>query len=181
MGAVTSQISSLTIAYSTVYSGTDQRKHQSSASLAFERGIHRWAVNSLHKGTVTRKSIHLVTSSWTITHCLGLGHETMVCAVCVSVFLWRKMDDVDCLKKWRNPWRKNTMFSVTPHPVRNVLNIRVILFSIRLCFWARQILTCPLVTGPMFSSHINPIRTYPTAVTVDTDTSGLAESRALTR
>ena len=24
---------------------------------------------------------------WTITHCLGLGHETMVCAVCISVFL----------------------------------------------------------------------------------------------
>ena len=25
---------------------------------------------------------------WTITHCLGLGHETMVSAVCLSVFLW---------------------------------------------------------------------------------------------
>ena len=29
----------------TVYSGTDQRKHQSSASLAFVQGIHRWPVN----------------------------------------------------------------------------------------------------------------------------------------
>ena len=27
---------------------------------------------------------------WTITHCLGLGHETMVCAVCLSIFLWAK-------------------------------------------------------------------------------------------
>ena len=25
---------------------------------------------------------------WTITYCLGLGHETMVCAVCLSIFLW---------------------------------------------------------------------------------------------
>ena len=25
---------------------------------------------------------------WTFTHCLGLGHETMVCAVCLFVFLW---------------------------------------------------------------------------------------------
>ena len=25
---------------------------------------------------------------WTITHCLGSGHETMVCAVCLSIFLW---------------------------------------------------------------------------------------------
>ena len=38
MGAMTSQITSLTIFYSTVYSGADQRKHQSSASLAFVRG-----------------------------------------------------------------------------------------------------------------------------------------------
>ena len=41
MGAITSQITSLTIIYSTVYSDADHRKHQSSASLAFARGIHR--------------------------------------------------------------------------------------------------------------------------------------------
>ena len=55
MSTVASQITSLTIAYSTVYSGADQRKHQSSASLAFVRGIHRSPVNSTHKGLVTRK------------------------------------------------------------------------------------------------------------------------------
>ena len=55
MGTVASQITSLTIVYSTVYSGTDQRKHQSSASLAFARGIHRGPVNSPHKWPVTRK------------------------------------------------------------------------------------------------------------------------------
>ena len=42
MGAIASKITSLTIVYSTVYSDADQRKHQSSASLAFVRGIHRW-------------------------------------------------------------------------------------------------------------------------------------------
>ena len=41
MGPMASQITSLTIVYSTVYSDSDQRKHQSSASLAFVRGIHR--------------------------------------------------------------------------------------------------------------------------------------------
>ena len=51
-----SQITSLTVVYSTGYSGSDQRKHQSSASLAFVRGIHRWPVNSPHKGPVTRKT-----------------------------------------------------------------------------------------------------------------------------
>ena len=55
MGAITSQITSLTIVYSIVYSDADQRKHQSSASLAFERGIHRGPVNSPHKWPVTQK------------------------------------------------------------------------------------------------------------------------------
>ena len=41
MGAVTSQLASLTIVYSAVYSDADQRKHQSSGSLAFVLGIHR--------------------------------------------------------------------------------------------------------------------------------------------
>ena len=50
-----SQITSLTIVYSIVYSDADQRKHQSSASLAFVWGIHRGPVNSPHKWPVTRK------------------------------------------------------------------------------------------------------------------------------
>ena len=49
MGPMASQITSLTIVYTTVYSGPDQRKHQSSASLVFVRGIHRSPVNSPHK------------------------------------------------------------------------------------------------------------------------------------
>ena len=64
MGAKASQITSLTIVYSTVYSDADQRKHQSSASLAFVRGIHQGLVNSPHKWPVTRKIFHLMTSSW---------------------------------------------------------------------------------------------------------------------
>ena len=55
MGAMASQITSFTIAYSTFYWGADQRKHQGSASLAFVWGIHRRPVNSPQKGPVTRK------------------------------------------------------------------------------------------------------------------------------
>ena len=55
MGRVASQITSLTIVYLTVYSGADQIKNQSSASLAFVRGIHRGPVNSPHKWPVMRK------------------------------------------------------------------------------------------------------------------------------
>ena len=55
MGAIASQITSLTIVYSTANSGADKKKHQSSASLAFVRGIHWGPVNSPHKWPVTRK------------------------------------------------------------------------------------------------------------------------------
>ena len=55
MNAIASQITSLTIVYSTVCLGVDQRKYQSSPSLVFLMGFHRWPVNSPHKGPVTRK------------------------------------------------------------------------------------------------------------------------------
>ena len=57
MGAIASQITSLTIVYSTVYSGSDQRKHLSFASLPFVRGFHRRPVNSPYKWPVTRKML----------------------------------------------------------------------------------------------------------------------------
>ena len=55
MGAMAFRITSLSIVYSTVYIGADERKHQSSASLAFVRGIHRWPMNTPHKWPATRK------------------------------------------------------------------------------------------------------------------------------
>ena len=55
MGVIASQITSITIVYSTVYSDADQRKHHRSASLSFVWGIHRSPVNSPHKWPVTRK------------------------------------------------------------------------------------------------------------------------------
>ena len=55
MSAMASQITSVSIACSAICSGADQRKRQSSASLAFVRGIHRWPVDPPRKGPVTRK------------------------------------------------------------------------------------------------------------------------------
>ena len=76
MGAMASQITSPPIVYLTVYSGADQRKHQSSASLAIMWGIHRWPVNSPHKWPVTRKMFPFddvilckgVNNAWTSLH-----------------------------------------------------------------------------------------------------------------
>ena len=65
MGTMASQITSLTTVYSTFYSGADENNHQSSASLAFVRGIHRWPANFSHKGPVTQvKFFRLMISSW---------------------------------------------------------------------------------------------------------------------
>ena len=55
MSAMASQITGVSSVCSTICSGADQRKHQSSASLAFARGIHLCPVDSLHKAPVTRK------------------------------------------------------------------------------------------------------------------------------
>ena len=55
MTMMASQITSLTVVYSTVYLDADHRKHQSSASLAFVWGNSPGPVNSPHKGPVTRK------------------------------------------------------------------------------------------------------------------------------
>ena len=55
MSAMASKLTGVSPVCSTVCSCADQRKNQSSASLAFVQGIHRWPVNSSHKGPVTRK------------------------------------------------------------------------------------------------------------------------------
>ena len=55
MSAMASQITDVSVVCSIVCSGVDQRKHQSTASLTFVRGIYRWPVDSPHKGPVTWK------------------------------------------------------------------------------------------------------------------------------
>ena len=68
MDTIASQITSLTIVYTTVYSDADQSKHQSSASLAFVWGIHRDRWIPRTKGQLRGKCFHLMTSS-----CIGTG------------------------------------------------------------------------------------------------------------
>ena len=62
MTRLASQITSLTVVYSIVYSGVNQRKLQSSASLAFVREIHRGLTRT--NGQLRGKCFHLMTSSY---------------------------------------------------------------------------------------------------------------------
>ena len=78
---VASQITSLTVVYSTVYSDADQRTHQSSASLAFVWGIHRDRSIPRTKGQLRGKCFHLMTSSWSG---LKLAHVIACCLTAPS-------------------------------------------------------------------------------------------------
>ena len=112
MSLCASQITSLTIVYSTVYSDADQRKHQSAASLAFVRGIHRGPVNSPHKGPVTRKmfpfdDVIMVTlkSAWTTFH------ESSKSSYCVNLVVtggnWGCRHDNHRCHQWWQSWHHN--------------------------------------------------------------------------
>ena len=103
MMAIASQITSLTIVYSAVYSGAHQRKHQSSASLAFVWGIHRGPVNSPHKWPVTRKMFPfddvIMASYWCRRHptltnysstCCAAYHVTII-RTWWQMFSWRRI------------------------------------------------------------------------------------------
>ena len=104
MSALAFQITSFAIVYSTIYSVADQRKHQSSASLAVVRGIRRWTVNSPHKWPVTQKMFPfddvIMTKFWLLlyssaliflgrTHCPPLkGGEVILQMYFSKLDLW---------------------------------------------------------------------------------------------
>ena len=76
MTTMASQITSLNIVYSTFYSDADQRKHQSTASLAFVWGIHRDRWIPRTKGQLRGKCFHLMTSSCLWPMLWSEGHTT---------------------------------------------------------------------------------------------------------
>ena len=79
ISTLASQITGISIVYSTVCTDADQRKYQSSASLVFVRWIHRRPVNSPHKGPVTRKIFQFDDVSMVLKFpSLWINHETCV-------------------------------------------------------------------------------------------------------
>ena len=88
MSSMAFQITSLTIVYSTVYSDADQRKHQSSASLAFLRGIHRWPVNFPHKSPVTRKMFPFDDVIMVCAHFHVLSNQELTYGQMFTVLQW---------------------------------------------------------------------------------------------
>ena len=77
MTTMASQITSLMVVYSTVYSDADQRKHQSSTSLAFVWGIHRDRWIPRTKGQLCGNCFHFMTSSWGLWSSLGITPQNI--------------------------------------------------------------------------------------------------------
>ena len=114
MNAMSPQITSLTTVYSTVYWGTDQRKHQSSAWLDFVRGIHRWPVNSPHKGPVTRKMLQF---EYVIMHWRKENSGKYISHHSVKVLMHTPQyifDNVDIHSAWTR------MIQYPPDPLNNL-------------------------------------------------------------
>ena len=122
MGTIASQITSLSIVYSTVYSDADQRKYQRSASLAFVRGFDRRPVNPPHKWPVTRKmfpfddvmmtktkskiTVHIACCVTVTSHALcGILNQKQLNCLFNRLFSWhqRKHQSSALLVLWENP------------------------------------------------------------------------------
>ena len=125
MGAMASQITSLTIVYSSVHSGTDQIKHQSSASLAFVQGIHRWPVNSPHKGPVTWKMSQFGD--------VFMSLHSKACTVCDQICMSSEFS-AQAVNDDRNhirPWARGVHHDPPPppHPYKTMTRLQ----TIKLC------------------------------------------------
>ena len=151
MEAIESQITSLTTVYSTVHSGGDQSKHQSSASLAFVWGIHRGPVNSPHKWPVTRKIfpfddviMRLITGCGIRAHLFPLYKDLRLLSLSkiylynVLLFMHKRHHDIlpnmfySLFTVNRDVTGRDTRQSNLLHVPRGVLSVRrrTILFSV---------------------------------------------------
>ena len=108
MTMLASQITSLTVVYSIVYSGVNQRKHQSSASLAFVREIHRGPVNFPHKWPVTRNMfpfddvimMMLISRVLTLIKMISSEHTRHH-----NMLSWNRFEHK--IFRWRSLWHNN--------------------------------------------------------------------------
>ena len=130
MTTMTSQITSLTVVYSIAHSGADQRKHQSSASLAFARGIHRRPVNSPQKWPVTRKMFPF---DGVIMQCPGVRWDNFQRLNAASDINWHfASEDVFDSYYARRPVRHRKLHNTG---LRDTANVASLVRSIIQCPW----------------------------------------------
>ena len=116
--------------YSTIYRGVDQRKQQSSASLAFVWGIHQWPLNSSHKGPVTRKMFLLddVIISWTVWNCSNHHIIHWSRYMCPLVDVSRMNADGHKSSSSINTIQLTTISDQVPHPTVKWVTIDMLIY-----------------------------------------------------
>ena len=77
---------------------------------------------------------------WTITHCLGLGHETMVCAVCLSIFLWRQLEVITCSQ----PYVATQALHKMLHMLKAIVCTEMIIL-VYVTYFCQRLLSCIFV------------------------------------
>ena len=147
MGVMASQITSLTIAYWTVYSGADQSKHQSSTSLAFVREIHRGPVNSSHKWPVTRKMFPFDDVIMRIPMLTGLKSTLLVPSFLITNL-------VESLK-WLSPFIQMSV------PPKNIVAIEITHGSQRLTLVSIGCYVVDMTTSNLPIMHIDKFMVIP--------------------
>ena len=118
MTTIASQITSLAVVYSAVYSDADQRKHQSSASLAFVRWNHRDRWIPRTQGQLRGKCFNLMTSSWTRLFIFELLWDLVRSRRLILLTHWDrdKMDAIWQTTFWRAfSWMKMFEFRLNFH------------------------------------------------------------------
>ena len=117
MTTLASQITSLTVVDSDAY----QRKHQSSASLAFVRGINRGPVNSPHKWPVTRKMFPFDDVIMYVQSIMAILRNILPCMD------WQhgSFQDICSVLKCISPWNFNEIFRYFIETLSNVITLDV--------------------------------------------------------
>ena len=136
MSMMVCQITSVSIVCLTICSGADQRKHQSSVSLAFVRGIHRWPVNSPHKGPVRRKmfsnywrhhELHLLRRA-----CVNWGSH---CLISVCGYIHTLSGDGYTIRWVSSKKHYLSALQYIPRISHTVLGLYISLFSSKIIFY----------------------------------------------
>ena len=139
MTAMSSQITWASTVCLVVCSGADHRKHQSSVSLAFVRGIHRSPVNSSHKRPVTRIMLPLDDATmrngngvktYNFAGCSTVCSNTYPKRIFKAMYHWPSILGIPAL-------RASNVESVFNHLPRTVLFVgsNDIFLMIRVYFW----------------------------------------------
>ena len=95
---------------------------------------------------------------WTIIHCLGLGHETMVCAVCLSIFFWVNNREANHLRRYRAHYDVSGMFVSEQRPKFGLHTL------------TGTILVPPLLKNPFVIEGCSVIETFFTFKSTSTST-----------